>query len=329
MPDSSTRGVYFSANDAVYDWVVAFLNSYRRFNPDLTLYLIPFDEKCDRLLDIQSEYDFKIYTDSAFERLEAIGEAFELGHSPGVGPHWFRRYAAFWGPLDEYIYLDARQIILADLEPFVKAPREYGFEFMHYDCALDQVYEPGPFRCEMLRQNRARGFNSGRWASRKGLFSMGEFEKLAEEALRIRDQLNPRNTDQAFINYCCDMKPVEYGHFAEVMGGICQQGWANQPGSVYKQDGAYYLWNYGGLDHKKQVVLLHWAGISESPGMPKRKLFARYRYSRSELSCYLRSKLYDCLAYPAWSLIRKIKGQRHMNEGYHSFLRGQHKTKNV
>ena len=142
MADKKRKGVYFSANDAVYDWAIAFLNSYRRFNPDLPIYLIPFDEDCDRLLDVQSEYDFEIYTDPSFERLETIGEAFELGHAPGVGPYWFRRYAAFCGPLDEFLYLDARQIVLVNLKPLVTAPRKHGFEFMHYDCALDQVYEP-------------------------------------------------------------------------------------------------------------------------------------------------------------------------------------------
>ena len=311
-------GVYFSANDAVYDWAVAFLNSYRRFNPDLPLYLIPFNEDCDRLLDLQSEYDFKIYTDPAFDRLEAIGKAFELGHAEGVGPYWFRRYAAFWGPLDEFMYLDARQIVLADLEPFVTAPGEYGFDFMHYDCALDQVYEPGPFRREMLRQNRARGFNSGRWASRKGLFSMSEFEALAEEALEIRDQLNPRNTDQAFINYCCDTKPVNYGHFAEVMGSISQQGWANQPGSVYKQDGSYYLWNYGGLNHSERIVLLHWAGIPKASTMPERSLFVRFRYSRSSFLHYLRVRTQDFSGYPFRRGWEVLKSQRHVNQLYHS-----------
>jgi len=317
MADDSRRGVYFSANDAVYDWTVTFLNSYRRFNPDLPLFLIPFDEDCDRLHRLQSEYDFKIYTDPAFDRLEAIGEAFELGHSEGVGPYWFRRYAAFWGPLDEFMYLDARQLVLADLEPFVTAPGEYGFDFMHYDCALDQVYEPGPFRRKMLRQNRARGFNSGRWASRKGLFTIGELENLADEGLEIRDQLNPRNTDQAFINYCCDVQPVQYGHFAEVMGGICQQGWANQPGSVYEQDGSYYLWNYGGLNHKKRLFLLHWAGISENSSMPERSWFVRFRYNRSSSWRYMQARTRDFSVYPFQRGGEILKSQRHANQLYH------------
>lgn len=318
--ESSQIGVYFSANDAVYDWAVAFLNSYRRFNPHLPLYLIPFNDQCDRLLEVQAEYNFKIYTDASFKRLEAIGEAFELGHSTGVGKYWFRRYASFWGPLDEFMYLDARQLVLANLKPYVTAPRTHEFDFMHYDCALDQVYEPGPFRREMLRQNRARGFLSGMWSSKRGLFTMDEFEDLAEDALQIRDQLNPRNTDQAFINYCCDMKPVRYGHFAEVMGGICQEGWARQSGYVYKSGREYRRWDHGGIDHKKRVVLLHWAGIKLGSAMPERRQFASNRYRRSSSLTMLCKRFRDAVVYPFLESWRRLRSHRHMNQSYHALI---------
>ena len=71
---------------------------------------------------------------------------------------------------------------------------------------------------------------------------------------KIREQLNPRNTDQAFINYCCDVKPIASGHFAEVIGEICQNGWARQSGHTYQENNKYYRWDYGGLDHKKQII---------------------------------------------------------------------------
>jgi hypothetical protein len=181
------------------------------------------------------------------------------------------------------MYLDARQIVLAELKPFIEATANYGFEFLHYDCAINQVYEPGLLRQELLRQGRGRGFLSGLWASRNNLFSIEEFEKFAESALKIREQLNPRNTDQAFINYCCDMKPVHYGHFAEVIGGICQNAWARQSGKIYRKDGKYYLWDHGGLDHKKQVVVLHWAGYKLNALMPHRSFFYQYLLHRKRL----------------------------------------------
>jgi hypothetical protein len=268
-------GVYFSANDLVYDWAIAFLNSFRKFNPDLRLILIPFNDDCDRIFQLRSQYNFDIYIDPTFDRLEAIGQAFELGHTPN-GKYWFRRYAAFWGELDRFIYLDVRQVVLADLTPMIAALDEFDFELLHYDCAIDQVYQSGKFRREMLKQRRGRGFLSGLWAAQAGLFSIEEFELLAVSALEIRAQLNPRNTDQAFINYCCDIKPIRCGQIAEVIGGICDNGWARKSGQIYEADGIYRLWDYGGLEHKKQVILLHWAGYKLSATMPHRNLFDRY-----------------------------------------------------
>ncbi|MFN6481892.1 MULTISPECIES: hypothetical protein [unclassified Nostoc] len=318
MPPSKSIGVYFSANDVVYDWTIAFLNSFRTFNPDLRLILIPFNEQCDRLLKLSDTYNFEVYTDSSFSRLEAIGQAFELGYTP-TGPYWFRRYASFWGVLEYFMYLDARQIVLAELKTFIEAVETLKFDFLHYDCAIDQVYELGAFRQELLRQDRGRGFLSGLWASRKGLFSIEEFELLAEGALKIRDQLNPRNTDQTFINYCCDMKPVRYGHLAEVIGGICQNGWARQSGKIYQKDGKYYLWDYGGLDHNKRVILIHWAGYRLNILMPHKYLF--YRYLLVGMPFKKMASFYWMFV---WNLlilipIETCRRQRFFNITYHNF----------
>lgn len=316
MNHSKSIGVYFSANDVVYDWAIAFLNSFRTFNPDLRLILIPFNNECDRLLKLSDIYSFEIYTDSSFSRLEAIGQGFELGYT-STGPYWFRRYASFWGPLDYFMYLDARQIILADLKPFIEAVEILGFDFLHYDCAIDQVYEPGAFRQKLLRQGRGRGFNSGRWASRKGLFSIEEFEQLAEEALKIRDQLNPRNTDQVFINYCCDIKPVCYGHFAEVFGGICQRGWSAHLGKIYQQSGKYFLWNFGSDDHNKQIILLHWAGCRMSSLLPHINLFYQYYLQRKPIWKYGIIYTYIFLNY-LWQKPLEVLRKNHLfNTLYH------------
>lgn len=268
-------GVYFSANDAVYDWSIAFLNSFRASNPNLRLLLIPFNDECDRLLKLKHTYNFEIYTDPFFERLETIGESFELGHTT-TGPYWFRRYAAFWGPCDRFMYLDARQVVLADLMPIIQALDSYDFDLLHFDCAINQVYEPGELRRKLLSLGKARGFLSGLWAAKKGLFSIEEFERLAVAALTVRDQLNPRNTDQAFINYCCDTKPVCYGHISEVLGDVCSSSWARQPGKVYAKSNEHRLWDYGGIDHKKRLILMHWAGYSLNSLMPNYSLFSKF-----------------------------------------------------
>lgn len=288
MSNPQSIGVYFSANDVVYDWAIAFLNSFRAFNPELRLILIPFNDECDRLLKLRDTYNFEVYVDSSFPRLEAIGQAFELGHTP-TGPYWFRRYAAFWGPCDRFIYLDARQVILADLTPIFNAligssdEADDGFDLLHFDCAIHQVYEPGELRRKLLSKGKARGFNSGRWASHKGIFTLESFVQFASEALKIRDQLNARNTDQAFINYCCDIGSVRYGHAAEVLSGICHTAWARTSGKIYAENGKYYLWDYGGLDHKRQFLFLHWAGCALGSSIPNYSLFLRFRWPKQPL----------------------------------------------
>jgi hypothetical protein len=318
MSQEPTIGVYFSANDVVYDWAIAFLNSFRTFNPDFRLILIPFNEQCDRLLQLKDKYNFNVYVDPSFSRLEAIGKAFELGYTP-TGSYWFRRYASFWGPLDYFMYLDARQIVLADIKPFIEAVQTLEFDLLHYDCAIDQVYERGTFRQKLLKQGRARGFLSGLWASRKGLFSIEEFEQLAEDAFKIRNQLNSRNTDQAFINYCCDIKPVRYGHFAEVIGGISKNGWARQSGKIYCKDKKYYWWDYGGLDHKKQIFILHWAGYKLTALMPNKYLFYRFLFMHKSmiyrLFFWIKIELKLLLLLPVYS----IKNHRQANFFCHDF----------
>ena len=316
MLEPSTIGVYFSANDVVYDWAIAFLNSFRKFNPDLRLILIPFNDNCDRLLQLQDKYKFEVYIDPSFDRLEAIGQAFELGHTP-TGPYWFRRYAAFWGALDRFLYLDARQVILADLTPFLTALDEFSFDFLYYDCAIDQVYEPGELRQQLLRQGKGRGFNSGRWAARKGLFSIEEFELLASDALKIREQLNPRNTDQAFINYCCDLKPLRCGHFAEVIGGICENAWARKSGTIYQSDGVYRLWDYGGLNHKKQLILIHWAGYKLRATMPHRYLFDRYFLQDRSIIKSAISQIKIAADYLVQSCFNTLRENKVINSIYH------------
>ncbi len=316
MKESSSTGVYFLANDKVYQWAVAFLNSFRSFNPTLRLILIPFNEQCDRLLQLKEQYDFEVYTDSSFPRLEAIGQAFELGHTP-TGPYWFRRYASFWGPLDRFMYLDARQLVLADLQPLIEALDRYGFDFLHYDCAINQVYEPGTFRQGLLKLGRGRGFLSGLWASRKDLFSIEEFEQLAAAALKVRDQLNPRNTDQAFINYCCDMKAVRYAHLAEVMGGICHSGWARQSGEIYQQNGKYYLWDYGGLDHKKQVVLLHWAGYRLNASLPRQGILNQFLFQKQSLLKLVSKQVSSWLLYGFVYPSKLLQENQTFNTLYH------------
>ncbi|NNJ24392.1 hypothetical protein LzC2_04490 [Planctomycetes bacterium LzC2] len=327
----------FSANDAVFDWTVAYLESYRAHNPDLPLAWMPFDDRCERVAALADDYAFTTYEDPAFERLEAIGRTLDLGLT-AYGPRWFRRYAAFWGPFERFVYQDCRQLVLCDLTEFVGASEQYGFDLLHFDCAIDQVYEPGPVRREFLRRGRGRGFMSGQWASRRGLFDLETLERFAEECVAVREQMNPRNTDQFFLNYCCDAgttvsdeandeaggeRPIVTGHFAEVLGDLCRDAWVRQPGRVYRdQAGVARRWDHGGIDHGKRVPILHWAGLPLSPAMPEAELFYSYRNRRDGAGRRSIDALRRRASRPLLRLADKARRQRQINTLWHR-LRGR------
>lgn len=269
-------GVYFSANDEVLQWTLPFLTSFRSHNPTMPLCLIPFDTNIEGILSLSDKFSFTIYEDESFFELEAIGRKLELGHA-SYGPNWFRRYAAFWGPFEDFIYLDARQVILSDLTEFLKATSTYDLDLVYYDTVLNQVYEPGPFRISALKSGYARGFNSGRWASRKGLFTLDLFRERLQEQLVLRSQLNQRNTDQAFINHCCDTERVRMAKISDLLGDVVCSGWARQPGQPYQDEsGIWRLWDHGGTEHKLRLILMHWAGYSAEDLLPNAALLRRF-----------------------------------------------------
>lgn len=314
------KGVYFSANDKVYDWAVAFLESFRAFNPTLPLFLIPFDNQCNRVFALANEYRFQIFTDSAFTQLEEVGRKLELGLT-ATGPNWFRRFAAYWGPLETFFYLDCRTLVLCDLEPILDEMLVSGFDLLHYDCTIDQVYQPGRFRVGLLRSSRGRGFNSGRWASKRGVLSLSEFEVAADECTQIREQLNPRNTDQFLLNYCCDMKGLRTTSISDLLGDMCCAGWARQPGMVYWDGGGYRRWDHGGIDHRKRVPLLHWAGIPLSPNMPEAELFFSFRDKRLGSSAQAIRRMQRQFIRPLLRIKQAFRGNRKINMLWHNWKR--------
>jgi len=74
---TNTRGVYFVANDRVIDLAIAFLNSFRKFNPTISLCLIPFRDDVSEISKLKEKYNFTIYSDLEFLNFcDSISEKF-------------------------------------------------------------------------------------------------------------------------------------------------------------------------------------------------------------------------------------------------------------
>jgi hypothetical protein len=315
MTQGSTSGVYFLANDAIRDWAIAFLESYREFNPDLRLVLLPFDQRSDKLIALASKYRFEVYEDPSFAALEQLGQRINRGAVP-YAPYWFRRFAAFWGPLDEFLYLDGRILVLSDVREMIRARQESGCDLLHYDCAIDQVYLPGEFRTKLVRERRVRGFLSGMFASRRGLFTLDELNAFADAAETVREHLNTRNADQCFLNFICDTKPVTYGSFPEVMVDVSANAWAQYRG-VYRASDGFRHWEHGGVDHNRRVLLMHFAGKRIGPIMPYAWLFLQFRLRSEPWATRVGTRISWLVRYPWLKLADWVRRARSINLIYH------------
>jgi hypothetical protein len=274
-------GVYVLANDRVFDWLSAFVTSFRIYNPALPLRLIPFDDRVARCEALVRQSQGEVYRDeAAFSRLEEIGSRLEIGKT-ATGPHWFRRFVVFSGPFDEFAYLDCRMLVLGDISSFAASAGTHGVPLLHYDAVINQVYNDGPIRLRFCKEGFGHGFSSNIWASRKGLFSLDQMEAAADELCAVRDQMNPRNTDQFFLNYLCDANGHRVCHIADLDSRLAHCAWARDRGSLYQDaDGTWRKWDFGGLQHRRQMLFLHWAGIGLHPAMPHFSLYRRFRRPR-------------------------------------------------
>lgn len=316
----SAVGVYVLANDAVADWLSAFVASFRTYNPEVPFSLIPFNDDSADCEAIVTAAGGGIYRNPAyFAELERIGQLLELGHSP-YGQFWFRRYAAFAGPYDRFAYLDCRTVVLSNLLPFIDSPTTHGIPLVHYDSAINQVYSDGPIRIDACRKGFGHGFLSGMWASRRGLFTLEQMTATAQRLVAVRDQMNNRNTDQFFINYLCDSHGVRACHMADLDSRYAHSAWANDRGSIYRSaDGKWRKWDFGGLQHKREMPFVHWAGIRLHPSMPHYFLHQRFRGRKIGTLARIR----EALVRPLGRLGLRLRGNRQLNTLYHKYVRPQ------
>jgi hypothetical protein len=180
-------GLYFLANDAVFDWTAAFLNSLRATNPRLTVYHIPFDDRCARVSRLARSYGCHPFP-SSVGRYDAIGAKFHPDSEVGI--HAFRKLAIFDGPLEQFIYVDTDVVVAAPLQPIANQifASDYDICFYRHD------HQERNFADRRLVEfmdiafpeyGTDKGFNTGFVASRRNAIPLRHIENVAQRANRL------------------------------------------------------------------------------------------------------------------------------------------------
>ncbi|MBW4462998.1 MAG: sugar transferase [Nodosilinea sp. WJT8-NPBG4] len=294
-------GICTLGNDRVYDQIVALINSIEVFaGPEMPVCIYPYDDQVERLRELaRSRPHLTLYNDTAsIQRWDAWVEQIWATHptarqqwdaigSTGIhrmGTH--RRFCAFDGPFDRFIYMDADTLLLSDPSPVFNALDDYDwvtYDFQHKD--LSHVYDVDAGWMEQLfpaEQLQRQAFCSGFYASRQGLFDPNQGQDIlnwlkAGEAAA----LYPMAPDQTILNYLVMRCGVNSCNLALTLPAEERTG--NSVTSSH-----FTIENHRVYDKGVPLLYLHYIGLSsqllarlcngENVDLPYRGVFLHYRY---------------------------------------------------
>ncbi len=269
------RGVYIVANDRVGENAIALLSSLRLRDPDIPVYLIPFDDDCGAIAPRLAElYNVQLFPDLALlaSLTDKIGEIFPRDFL--ALPNKMRKLAAWFGPLDEFLYIDtdilfftpvAETLAYLDQADFIWC--DYHFKGGLEDVFSEVVPEQGLFSPEALQDV----FNSGLWGSKKSALELDQLYDLLRECAAHREYFDFSNgtTDQPIMNYLVLKAIPQRLNIVKANPG--------EPGSW---GGSSHFEQRGDVlfDGDRPLRYLHWAGTPMRTGSPYRDLWEHYRY---------------------------------------------------
>lgn len=276
------RGIYIVANDKVMESAIALLNSIRCYNKDVAIFLIPFDDNYQKVAaTLSSLHGVKIFPNLEFieEFTTKVADIFERDFL--ALPNKMRKLAVWFGPLEEFLYIDTDIIVFEDIAENLNKLSEVDFfccDYHHLNEQLRNVFSPIVKEQHIFTNSQLQDvFNSGFWASRKGTITEQQMYDILRECSQHKDYFDftQNVTDQPILNYMI-LKLISKRCNLVKTGEQEPGSWA---GSTHFQERDYILYDKG-----KRLKYIHWAGIPIKPGSHYWKLWKHYRYLHEDKS---------------------------------------------
>jgi hypothetical protein len=269
--------------------LVALLESCRLHEPDIPVVVIPFDDRIRRVRTLQNRYRFELLEHECLEALDQIAARYFSNDYTSV--HKFRKFAAFWGPFEKFVFLDSDVVLLGPLSEFFDRAEASDVEFVCGEIDIDQVYVPGKLRDQMTSTGATTGFNAGFFMSSRNMLTLDQVRRLGDEGLAIRGGFVSVLGDQPFFNWCVAVSGLKVQTYFDLVPDMCFSTWAMR-GPVADVNGVWRLLDTKWDDFGRRMPLLHWAGYGLDLKMPNLRIFLRYRLAhatnreRAQLASY-------------------------------------------
>jgi hypothetical protein len=264
------EGVVCLANDGIIDGLIALCASLRAHNPDLPLTVIPFDSSVTRTRRVVKNFGYEIYEGPSLETMDSLGARYWPGET--WRPHAMRKFCAFWGPYERFLFLDADIVVLRPLEEYFEAFRACSAPVMYFQTDVSMVY-CGRMREQMTASGLTVGFQTGVFMGRRGTFRADELETLVEECGAHRDGFVDI-LEQTFLNYAVDVAGLAKVNAHQTVPDVVD-AWAGM--RLRRTRDGFVLDDARTPQSGRPVTLIHWGGYSLGPFMPYRRTFLAYR----------------------------------------------------
>lgn len=292
------RGIYIVANDRVIENSIALLNSIRLYDQEVEIYLIPFNEQYHQVAEqLRILHNVKVFPD--LELLEKftqrISEIFDRNFL--ALPNKMRKLVAWFGPLDEFIYIDTDIVVFEKIADNLDELAKVDFFCCDYHFANDKlknIFSPLVKEQNIFTDAQLEDvFNSGFWASKKGIITEQQMDEVLRECASHREYFDFSQgvTDQPILNYLVLKLIDKRGNLVKIPGGG-PGSWARSR-NFQQQD--YVLYDKG-----KRLKYLHWAGTKMKVGSPYWELWEHYRYLHEgnfAVVSKLKSRLFSLINY--------------------------------
>lgn len=295
-------GICTLANDRVYDQLVALFNSIEAIvGAEMPICVYPYDDRTDKIAaEIARRPNVQLYQNrDSLQRWDAFARSVWDAH-PTARERWralfgstsyyrfgtHRRYCAFDGPFERFLYMDADTLLMSSPEPIFNRLDESDwvvYDFQHKDPS--HVYDLSKSRLAALfspERIQSEIFCSGFYASKQGLFGSDRRDWLLEK-LRLGEAevLYLMAVDQSLLNYMVMRSDIPSYNFALNLSRTERTGNSVTSEHFEEKDGIVY-------DRSLRLTYLHYIGISsgvftrlcngENLDFPYRKTFLYYRY---------------------------------------------------
>ncbi|TVP61836.1 MAG: methionine synthase [Nodularia sp. (in: Bacteria)] len=271
-----SRGIYIIANDKVLDQAIALLNSIRLHDADTPIIIIPYDDNYHQIAEtLKQHYGVKVYEDLDFiDRLAGkLHETF--GGKFFARPNQFRKQACWFGPFDEFLYIDTDIVVFEKIIDNLNYLAESDFiccDYQHLG-GIKNVFSSQVLEDKIFTEAEVKGiFNGGFWGSKKNLVSENDlYETFAECAAHPEYfDFSEKTSDQPIINYML-LKRIPRRFNIVRREGKAPGNWAGTP---HFQSQGNILFD---PTVNQPLQYLHWAGIRIQPGCPYWETWEHYR----------------------------------------------------